>query len=72
MGSSLLSEPRRKRKRTARATTSFRLNYGTARKKKGKRCARCLPWIAGMFGLTMAVVVFVRNGFKDFAREKAR
>ncbi|CBJ34016.1 expressed unknown protein [Ectocarpus siliculosus] len=72
MGSSLLSEPRRKRKRTARATASFRLNYGTAGKNEGTRCARCLPWIAGMFGLTMAVVVCVRNGFKDLAREKAR
>ncbi|CAB1121446.1 unnamed protein product [Ectocarpus sp. CCAP 1310/34] len=72
MGSSLLSEPRRKRKRTARATSSFRLNYGTAGKNEGKRCARCLPWIAGVFGLTMAVIVCVRNGFKDLAREKAR
>ncbi|CAN0161885.1 unnamed protein product [Ectocarpus fasciculatus] len=72
MGSSLLSEPRRKRKRTARATASFRLNYGTAGKNEGRRCARCLPWIAGLFGLTMAVVVCVRNGFKDTAREKAR
>lgn len=70
--SSLLSEPRRKRKRTARATASFRLNYGTAGKNEGRRCARCLPWIAGLFGLTMAVVVCVRNGFKDSAREKAR
>lgn len=74
MGSTLLSEPRRKRKRTARAHASIRLSSS---KDGGRRCcfgatAVSLPCVAIMFGLAMTLIVGARKALKSSARDAAR
>lgn len=74
MGSTMLSEPRRKRKRTARAHASIRLSSS---KGGGRRCcfgatAISLPCVAVLFGLGMTLIVGARKALKSSARDAER
>lgn len=81
MGSTTLSEPRRKRKRTARANASIRRTSSTAHKQPSIRrtgiiccfgAAVSLPCVAVLFGLTMTLITGVSKALKSSARDAAK